>query len=273
MTDFLRPAPARTASGPLPALALACALVAAAAWLPATAQAFSLNFSTGDNTQVRGKGQMVEGSGHVSEQTRAVAAYSKLRIEGPLDVVARPATSPSAKVRVDDNLQALVQLVADGDTLVVRLAPDVSLRTKNPMRVELGFTQLASVALRGSGDVVVEGVRSSKFDAALAGSGDLALRGLAVGDLAVSLAGSGDLVAAGTASRVSATLAGSGDLSTRAVTTPVCEVSVAGSGDAEVFASQRLKASVAGSGDIVYHGNPAQVDKNVVGSGDVSRGG
>ena len=45
---------------------------------------------------------------------------------------------------------------------------------------------------------------------------------------------------------------------------------ITGSGDAAVRATEELDASVTGSGDVHYSGNPPQVRKNVTGSGDIS---
>ncbi len=47
-------------------------------------------------------------------------------------------------------------------------------------------------------------------------------------------------------------------------------VSVGGSGDAAVNASESLKASVTGSGDIHYSGHPKNVAKSKTGSGDIN---
>ena len=45
---------------------------------------------------------------------------------------------------------------------------------------------------------------------------------------------------------------------------------VYGSGDATVRASEQLDASVTGSGDVHYSGNPPKVRKNVTGSGGIA---
>jgi len=45
---------------------------------------------------------------------------------------------------------------------------------------------------------------------------------------------------------------------------------VSGSGNAHVFASVHLSASVSGSGDIYYRGNPQNPEIHTSGSGSVS---
>ena len=47
---------------------------------------------------------------------------------------------------------------------------------------------------------------------------------------------------------------------------------VSGSGNAAVNVTDHLTASVTGSGNITYTGNPAQVDQDSSGSGDIVPG-
>jgi hypothetical protein len=47
-------------------------------------------------------------------------------------------------------------------------------------------------------------------------------------------------------------------------------VTVTGSGDAVVRAMDEIDANIIGSGNVRYAGNPAQVKRSVVGSGEIS---
>ena len=47
---------------------------------------------------------------------------------------------------------------------------------------------------------------------------------------------------------------------------------IGGSGELLVTATDRLDASVPGSGEIIYAGNPAHVTKSVTGSGEITGG-
>jgi hypothetical protein len=48
-------------------------------------------------------------------------------------------------------------------------------------------------------------------------------------------------------------------------------INIAGSGDAAVHADKSLEVRIAGSGDVVYTGNPATVSTKVAGSGSVNK--
>jgi len=67
-------------------------------------------------------------------------------------------------------------------------------------------------------------------------------------------------------------ISGSGDYTARDLVTINTAIHVSGSGDASVNASQKIDASVSGSGDIRYTGAATQVSISKHGSGGVHRG-
>ena len=243
------------------ALFLAITLVAAAALPPLTAQALTIEYNGG--------GSMTKGSGKVIEQNRAVAAFSKLRLEGSFTVEAKPGSSAQVTVQADDNLADQVETVVEGDTLVVRGKPKTSWQTSSPMVVHVTFAQLQGAEVRGSGDLNIRSLQAERFSAAVSGSGDMRIDAVQVGSLQASVAGSGDLNAKGTAQQLEANLAGSGDMDLSKLLSRQTRVNLAGSGDVLVHASESVDINIAGSGDVSVWGKPAKVNRKVVGSGDI----
>ena len=103
---------------------------------------------------------------------------------------------------------------------------------------------------QGSGNFHVKGVKASNMDVGITGSGDITIIG-GVDQLMGQITGTGNLHG--------------GDLTAKRV-----HVTVTGSGNANVLATEELDASVTGSGDVRYSGNPPKVEKNVTGSGNIS---
>ena len=85
----------------------------------------------------------------------------------------------------------------------------------------------------------------------------------------INLPGSGDLTVTGTANTVNISLPGSGNIYCNRLIAKSATVALNGSGNIEVFNMQNLDARVRGSGTIHYGGNPAQVSKNISGSGSI----
>lgn len=211
----------------------------------------------------------LDGSGHEATATRSMGAFTALRVEGPVDVHARAGLSGQVVVHADDNLLSQVETVMDGSTLVVRLAPHSSFHTRHPLSVDVPLAPLQSLQVRGSGDVVLDDLQSTRFEASISGSGDVTVPHAQLGALVAEIQGSGDLRIAGRADSARFAIHGSGDVHARDLQARQVDVSISGSGDAEVQASDALTASVAGSGDVRYAGHPAQVNRRVAGSGDI----
>ncbi|MDX9882763.1 MAG: head GIN domain-containing protein [Prolixibacteraceae bacterium] len=132
--------------------------------------------------------------------------------------------------------------------------------------------EINALSVSGSGDIICEdGIKTRMLDLAVSGSGNIKLQGLRAEQLKVAISGSGDVVIRGneTATDLSVAISGSGNL--KALDFPVEDalVKVAGSGNCTLHAKNRLTVKVAGSGTVKYRGAP-QVDKTVIGSGSVA---
>jgi hypothetical protein len=243
-------------------LAITAAAVLTAFALPTPAQALTLVIE-GDS------GHLVAGSGKEVAVARQTAAFSTLRLDSSIDVVARQGATPSVTVHADDNIEPMVETTVDGDALVVRLKRGASFRTNHKVFVDVVFTTLTGARQHGSGDLHIDKLSGPKFESRIDGSGDLHIDDARVGAFAVDVAGSGDVVLAGTADEARFGVAGSGDIHARNFAARKVSVSISGSGDAQVNATESIDARVAGSGDIRYAGRPHDVSRHVSGSGSV----
>jgi hypothetical protein len=141
---------------------------------------------------------------------------------------------------------------------------------KKDVTVYVNCVKLNSIEVIGSADVkTTNEIQSDDLKLSLAGSGDLTVK-LKANKVAAALAGSGDINLIGNTQSLTCTVAGSGDLRAAKLQAENVKIEVAGSGDATVYASNNLDASVAGSGDIRYIGNPQTRNVDIVGSGSIS---
>lgn len=256
--------PRRMHATALMAAPLLTALAASAAlMLPTAADAFTIDISTGLGAT------RVVGSGKVVDDRRSVAAFQRLRLDSAITVNARPGSTHGVSVRADDNIAPLILTTVEGDTLIVKLKPNTSIRTDSALQVDVDFTALTQADLRGSGDLNIHGLKADQFELSLAGSGDVRFDKAEFGRLSTRLAGSGDIWMKGRADEVSFNVAGSGDIHAADLVARRVNVDIAGSGDVRVHASDALAVQIAGSGDVVYNGTPTKLTSRVVGSGDI----
>ena len=254
MNPSIHPAFARWLA---PALVSLFCLVALPLTMPLAAQAAS-----------------VSGSGKVSTETRSLADFQAVALNGSVDLVVRQGAAQSVLVQADDNLLPLLETVvestAQGATLVVRWKKGQSLYTRSKVLITVVLPRLSALSASGSGDIRVEPFNTPALKLSLSGSGDAKLQSLSTADFGISISGSGDVAANGSATKLSISIAGSGDVRLADLKSDDVTVSIAGSGDAAVNANKTLEVRIAGSGDVSYSGNAA-VKSKVAGSGSVNK--
>jgi hypothetical protein len=192
----------------------------------------------------------IRGSGVSKTETRTAGDFRKIAVRGSCDVSVSVGSAAGLTVTADDNLlEYVVTEVRDG-TLVVEMKSG-SYSPSVHMKVSATVPALDAIAIHGSSDVDVTGLSGDRFE--------------------LSVEGSGDAKASGKVGTVVAKVAGSGDLNLSNVEARDATVEVSGSGDVEVWSTESLTVSIAGSGDVGYKGDPPRIAKSVAGSGSVRK--
>ncbi len=213
------------------------------------------------------------GSGKAAAESREASGFAAITLRGGIDLVVRQGAREAVQVSADDNLLPLLQTTVEGSgdsrTLVIQWARGESIRTRAKAVVTVDVVKLTALASSGSGDIVVETLKTPALSLSISGSSDARLSGLDAEQLRVAITGSGDVSASGKAGTFSLSIAGSGDAQARELAAGDVDISIAGSGNARVQANKTLAVSVAGSGDVEYTG-PATITKSrVAGSGSI----
>ncbi|WP_077034263.1 head GIN domain-containing protein [Pelomonas sp. KK5] len=245
-------------------------LVLGALLLAAAAGAQAWTFTINTATEYGPAGQRIKGSGVMVERSRSVAPFSKLRLEGPLDLRVSQAAADAVRIHADDNIEPLVESRVEGDTLILRLRPGTGFSTRHAPSIVVDARTLQAIAVDGSGDLSMERFKGDALSLALSGSGDLRIGQIEVRDFNVDMRGSGDVQVAGSAQTQSWSLHGSGDVDARRLDGRTIKARLTGSGDMSVGSADTLDVEINGSGDVSYSGRP-QLHQRVNGSGEVSR--
>lgn len=214
----------------------------------------------------------VNGSGNVIKEDRQISNFRQLKVEGSMDVELTQGATTTAKVEAEDNIAPLIELVTEGDKLIVRTKRGYNISTRNNMKVYLTTAELNEAALSGSGDVELKGKFSSSnaVKLSLSGSGNLKGGEMEAPSVKASIAGSGDIRVKGQTKDLEVSIAGSGNYNGDELLAENVSVKISGSGNAAVYASVKLDAKIAGSGNVNYKGSP-QVNTKIAGSGEVRK--
>jgi len=142
----------------------------------------------------------------------------------------------------------------------------------NKLLIHLQSDYLKKVDISGSADLrFLSADKVADFALSIIGSGDFSGELDCTGAVSMNVSGSGDLSASGKCKNLNLSISGSGDFRGMNLISEITSIKISGSGDASVYASEELDASVSGSGDIRYAGNPKKVHKKVSGSGEIQK--
>jgi Putative auto-transporter adhesin, head GIN domain len=192
----------------------------------------------------------VIGSGNVVSETREATGFTSVSLDGAEDVNIKFGDAESVVITGEDNIIFLIETNVQNHQLVIKTKPQMTYVAKKPITIDVTVVALDQVALNGSGNMNVSGYTGNS--------------------LTVGLDGSGNMILDGTADNLKITLGGSGNIEADQLQAKSATAVLNGSGNIMVYASDSLDATVSGSGNIRYSGNPAHVNKNVSGSGSIS---
>lgn len=215
-------------------------------------------------------------SAFAETEDRHLTGFKGVDVQGSFDVYITQGANESVKVEAPGDIIERVKTEVEGGVLKIYNKGNSSDWNFNPfgshkkVLIYVVAKDLNTVTVSGSGDVYFKnGITTPSLKLRVSGSGDLSGK-VQVKDLEASVSGSGDMRLTGSAASANVRVSGSGDFRGGDLSTISTAVRVSGSGDASVNASTKVDASVSGSGDVHYSGNPKSVSKSKSGSGDIS---
>ncbi|MFV0565428.1 MAG: head GIN domain-containing protein [Flavobacteriaceae bacterium] len=214
----------------------------------------------------------IKGNGKTTTVFRTTTDYNAIICTGALDYILVYGTEGQITIEGEDNLLKYIVTEVKHNNLVVKIENKVSLKpsTNKDIKVTIPCKDIEKISLTGSGDLWNEGIlNNNKLDVSLTGSGDVTLN-IKTNYAKSKVTGSGDISLKGDTDELESQVTGSGNFHGFDLKSKNTKVTVTGSGDAEVSCTEILKASVAGSGDIVYKGSPKIEETKIAGSGSIS---
>jgi hypothetical protein len=209
----------------------------------------------------------VDGNGIVVEESRAVSGFSRITLQGLGRLYIVQGSQEELRIRAEENLIQYLRTEVRGDELVIS-KDGATLRNSVPIEYHLTVRDVNRVALTGAGNIHGSNLATGPLELRLSGVGNIELVDLSSSRLDVEITGVGDVILSGSADEQTIRLRSLGDYDGRNLETAEAEVLVADGGSATVRVRDRLQATIKGSGDVFYIGDPT-VDSRIAGSGRV----
>lgn len=215
--------------------------------------------------------------------------FDAIDVSGSADVFLTQGETSFLEIDCDDNHLPHIQATVEGGTLRIRFERGSYRPSARPI-YRIGMAQLNGIRLRGStrltaanldahdlelrisgsGSATIEDVAAHRLEVGISGSGGLDVGRLEADSASIKISGSGHVEAgAGSLRSLESRTSGSGDVELSEVRVESATARVSGSGTVRLWASESLDATVSGSGDVGFQGNPHHLSMSCSGSGDV----
>jgi hypothetical protein len=172
---------ARTATSSLHRFRLAIAVIVFGIGTTMSATAFAFDRLAGLWSSA------VVGSGKVVQVERVLPAFDRVKVVDGIQVVLRRAPVQKLMLSADDNIAPLVESRVEGSTLLLRVLPKKSMRTRSAIVFTIDYTRLESIALQDGARADVDAISNTAFRASASDGAQLTLAGVTANELTVSV--------------------------------------------------------------------------------------
>lgn len=211
----------------------------------------------------------IKGNGNVVTEKRKINSFDEVSVGGSFTVLLVEGKVGTLTIEGEENVIPYLETEVKGGDLRIGFKDNVSIRTTKKLVITVPFNSLSGISLGGSGEInVTKEIDNNTVDFSIGGSGNIVAR-VNSDNVKASIGGSGNVKLSGKANNLKCSIAGSGNVKAFDLKTNNLKASIAGSGDVSAYVTSKIKASMVGSGNIYYKGNPNDIDTSSAGSGSV----
>ena len=210
-----------------------------------------------------------------AQRSFQVGDFRQLSVEGSHEVIVRVGGQASVRAEGRERELERLRVAVRNGTLVIdserREGGFLSFRHDRGVTLHVTVPALDGARISGSGEVRVDRVRTAAFEGHISGSGELLIGALDAQRALFDITGSGEVQAAGRAADLTVAVTGSGDAGLGGLASQRATVSVTGSGDVRLHATEAVRGSVTGVGDVTVSGG-ARCEIERAGAGSIHCG-
>ena len=186
----------------------------------------------------------------------------RIEIPAPFDVIVEKGDHYGVKIIGESNVIPEVFTEVKNNSLLLSTSNNVKFFGNAMDRTQLIVTtkDISEICVVGSAKVSsTSNVESKYLSLELIGSGEISLT-IESQNISVDITGSGNVELKGNCKIIKGKVIGSGILHTKQLKSKKSFIKIVGSGQASVCSSEKLHASINGTADVTYVGEPKEVD-------------
>ncbi|MFH1050683.1 MAG: head GIN domain-containing protein [bacterium] len=210
----------------------------------------------------------IPGSGNIVRQEQAVfGVINSITLLNNAKVYITAGSPQKVELEVDDNFIDNIIIKVNNKKLTISSKGIISPTVLN---LYITIADIAELINKGSGKIIIQNNfnQGSNLWLTVSGSGNIEINNFNATECNLSNSGSGNIIAnTGTINIGEYYLSGSGNVNFSSVINTNVIAKNSGSGKILVNVTDNLNATITGSGNIEYWGNPLDVTQNITGSG------
>lgn len=207
------------------------------------------------------------------------ASFDGIDLTGSSDIIYKQTEGErSVQIYGSDNIVALMEVSVEKGILIVKFKKNTRIRNMGKLEIRVSAPSLSKatihgsgdlnfanglksggdldVAIYGSGDIQGKGIRCNQLSTTISGSGSVTLNEIVATQASARISGSGDVNLSGTSTNVDYKISGSGSIEATNLKATNVTAQISGSGNISCYATENLKGSANGSGEVTYKGDP-----------------
>lgn len=202
-----------------------------------------------------------------------LTGFTSIKVSSGVDVYLSQGSGESVEVEAEEESFKYIITEVEGNTLVIRMDDSWKnlFRKMEPVKVYVSFTSLDAISASGGSDIYGQGeLTFNELRIASSGGADVRLN-LQADELEVHCSGGADVILSGAADFMKGVSSGGSDLKAKDLEVEEADISSSGASDVHVQVVRSLKAAASGASDIVYYGNPTNVEISTSGASDITK--
>lgn len=209
------------------------------------------------------------GNGVLEKEETILDGFSRISIGGNYEVNLIESEETKVMIETDENLFRYINVEQYEETLNINNVHN--LKSTQGIMVDIYYKNLEKIYSTGASKISNEGVLNpNELLLNLSGAGAITLE-IDVEKVKVNLTGAGVVTLSGNTEYQETHISGAGGLDAKDLRTNDCSVNLSGLGGAQVYAVEKLEATITGIGGIIYGGNPKVIERQVTGFGKIKR--
>jgi hypothetical protein len=214
------------------------------------------------------------GDGPITSEVRNIGTYTGVELEMNGNVYFRQDSSSRIEISARESIHGMLETKIVNGVLVVRYYNGKTYDNDESIRITIHGPSLNHFVTNSSGNILAESdLTTSNLYVRSSGAGNISLMNVQALSIEAISRQSGRISAGlGKANTANTLTEGSGTVDLRNIEVKYAIAKVKGSNDIRVRVTEKLDATIYGSGWILYYGRP-DVDVKIVGSGKVQREG